>query len=661
LLRDEQRLGRGVKPTERLLRAPAASLRWLCALAVALILVSCGRGAVRTTENVDEGFADPHPSLLVTNPRLVASLELSGFSLGDVLGVRNRAESRYEDYSEESAAVLVESAIYWELVEFLKNDLMEVDVATPKAGVGVRFAHRIFDVEWLTSRRVHFELVGVANRIDFRLLVPPGCGQTRLVYRLAYQPRNRPETRLPLTVSIIYENRGSDCAALAREWRELEDGADLGNRLAKGPLASLDLTHFDRVETNVQSLRENSMNDKMDDHAEYIMRAFTVQRGHLVPDGLRNTVDVNLDPKKKAALAAWVGANVDAIEDGSAEVPAEFLATRAVSVTPRGLSRIENRPWKTLFPDEDAAFKNLPYANKRLLTSPAMLVRRLDEMTCVGCHESRSTAGFHLLGEDRRHGTFDAMTLGISEHLRAILSWRDRFLVATAAGQPTHEPVPFAERADGLGSYGAHCTLPADGASGLPPWDCEADLACRKSFVEGDPFGVCLPDPARKIGDPCESVRLESERGPDGDTVASHHADTCDVVRHEVVDGKTTDLCVKSPKSKMRCNPNKNGFPGGMWTGPCPRPGFMVDGGVCERIPHFGFEGRCFARTAVLEECLTKPPNFSQELLRTCSRTEPCREDFVCARMPNMPLDKGACVPPYFIFQTRVDGPPIDR
>ena len=569
--RDERWLGRGVKPTEtRLLRARAASMRWLLAFAVALALVSCGRGAVRTAEHVDEGFPDPHPSVLVTNPHVLASLELSGFSLGDVLGVRNRAELRYEDYSEESAAVLLDSPIYWEVVEFLTNDLLEVDVATPKAGGGVPFAHRLFDVEWLTSRRVHFELVGVVNRIDFQLLAPPGCGQTRLVYRLTYQPRNRPSTRLPLTINIIYENRGSACAELAREWRELEDGTDLENRLTKGPLAHLDLTHFDRVETNMQSLRENSMNDKMDDHAEYILRAFVIQKGHLVRDPLRNTVDVNLDPTKKAALAAWVGANLDAIEDGSAEVPTEFLATRAVSVTPRGLNRIENRPWKTLFPDEDAAFKNLSYTNKQLAISPTMLVRRLDEMTCVGCHESRSTAGFHLLGEDRRHGTLDAMTLGISEHLREILSWRDRFLVAAAAGQPTHEPVPFAERADNQGSYGVHCTLPADGPSGLPQWDCQPGLACRKSFVEGDPFGVCLPESERKVGDPCEAVRLETERGPDGDTVASHHADTCDVERHEVVDGKTKDICISHPKAKMRCNPNKNWFPGGMWTGPCP-------------------------------------------------------------------------------------------
>jgi hypothetical protein len=28
------------------------------------------------------------------------------------------------------------------------------------------------------------------------------------------------------------------------------------------------------------------------------------------------------------------------------------------------------------------------------------LLRRLDQLTCLGCHEARSIAGFHLLGED---------------------------------------------------------------------------------------------------------------------------------------------------------------------------------------------------------------------------------------------------------------------
>jgi hypothetical protein len=47
--------------------------------------------------------------------------------------------------------------------------------------------------------------------------------------------------------------------------------------------------------------------------------------------------------------------------------------------------------------------------------------------------------------------------------------------------------------------------------------------------------------------------------------------------------------------------------------------------------------------------------------MRSCSRTVACRDDLVCTRVPGFPVDQGACVPPYFLFEARVDGPPVDR
>jgi hypothetical protein len=79
------------------------------------------------------------------------------------------------------------------------------------------------------------------------------------------------------------------------------------------------------------------------------------------------------------------------------------------------------------------------------------------------------------------------------------------------------------------------------------------------------------------------------------------------------------------------------------------------------RIPHKGFERSCFRPGVTLEECLQTEGNFAIERMRSCSRSEPCRDDFVCSRAPGLPIGEGACVPPYFIFQARVDGPPVDR
>jgi hypothetical protein len=41
--------------------------------------------------------------------------------------------------------------------------------------------------------------------------------------------------------------------------------------------------------------------------------------------------------------------------------------------------------------------------------------------------------------------------------------------------------------------------------------------------------------------------------------------------------------------------------------------------------------------------------------MRGCGEAAPCRDDYICARTP---AGGGACVPPYFLFQLRVDGHP---
>jgi hypothetical protein len=556
----------------------------------------------------------PRGRLLVTNPRVVMALELAGWSLGDVLGARDPSSPRRPDYAEESAAVLARSPAYADLVAALRGDLDALAAKSPLAGVGQAYMYRLFDIDWLASARAHFELVGVVDRFDFRTAAVPGCGQTRLVYRLAYQPSDasRPVTRLPMTISVIYLDRGSDCRAAAQRWLAVETATDLADTLRAGPLARLVPTAFDRIEIDVQSMRVSAPAADTEIHAEYILRGFDRVAGRLVASPLRDTPATDLTGAKLDALRDWIGAHRDAIEAGTAELPPEFLATSAVSVTPHGLARLANRPFERLFPD-----------------APDALVRRLDEMSCVGCHQARSIAGFHLLGEDRSGGTRDAMTIGISPHLSEILGWRFRFLQDSAAAGP----VPLSEHADDNGRYGAHC--------GPDGWHCAPGLACQPSVVDGDAIGVCLPAGAAQIGDPCQRVKLVGAFGLDGDGATADPSTACDGARSQ-------------------CDPNAHGFPGGMCTAKCTL-GSHVDGAICARIPHHGFERACFLPSVKPEDCITKPGNFALALLRACSRTEPCRDDYVCLRMPDVPRDHGACVPPYFLSQVRVDGPPIDR
>lgn len=62
----------------------------------------------------------------------------------------------------------------------------------------------------------------------------------------------------------------------------------------------------------------------------------------------------------------------------------------------------------------------------------------------------------------------------------------------------------------------------------------------------------------------------------------------------------------------------------------------------------------CMAgRAKTFEECMS-PPRLSYRKL--CNVQFPCRDDYVCAYVPGAPKGNGACMPPYFIFQARVDG-----
>ena len=60
---------------------------------------------------------------------------------------------------------------------------------------------------------------------------------------------------------------------------------------------------------------------------------------------------------------------------------------------------------------------------------------------------------------------------------------------------------------------------------------------------------------------------------------------------------------------------------------------------------------QCLARGLPFETCVREQTRPGA--LRACSADAPCRDDYVCARLQN---GDGACIPPYFLFQLRVDG-----
>jgi hypothetical protein len=252
-------------------------------------------------------------------------------------------------------------------------------------------------------------------------------------------------------------------------------------------------------------------------------------------------------------------------------------------------------------------------------------LRRLDQLTCQGCHEARSIAGFHLLGDDpTTTPPGNALALGVSPHLAGDLRRRRAVVLLMMAGTEgwdfTH---PFPERSDYSG-YGAHCGLGSDPS--FAEWKCAPGLVCQPyDAPRGDPVGQCLPPEPRGAGDPCEAGPLDWKR----DRVASVEKKAC------------ADNAV--------CNTNAVGFPGGMCTETCSS---LSSGAVCGSIAILDPFNACVARGEPFLDCLAN--NVRPAGFRACSTENPCRDDYICTKTKA----GGACIPPYFVFQMPVDGHP---
>lgn len=668
-------------------------------LPAVLVLVLLGVGSVgvrhvgRARADGDAEFDDA--ALILTEPNALRALEGRGLSLGRVMGA-----------GQEDTASLDRSPLGHALFASVERDVVarhadpETSFVTSERARPVR---RLFDPSWLHSDHAHFELVGVVNRLDRALIDPNTCGEIRLIYRLALDPPQRPTTRLPMTVNVIFTQAkiAGECQTLAREWLALERDRT-PDAIVRHPLQfivaerrgeQLVAKSFDKLEIDYQLMHEEPRTRTSDDHAEYILRGYRREGEALREDALLDTpADDAFDAARRSALVRWIGENLGAIDDGSASIPMELLGeapvTRAVSVAPRGLSRIENRPFGRQFRAPNEAFGALFLADSdtRIVRSPAGLVRRLDQMTCPGCHATRSIAGFHLVGDERDpSASFGALVSGRSQHLSEELHWRRRFLSSALRGEPFREPRPLPEHdvldRNGVpdvaapGGYGAHCGVDRNDATSRD-WRCAGGLVCNKLHAE-DEVGTCVYA-AAEPGEPCEITSREPEQGSVRPRLRA---------LREVACRPSVDLPADSFESG--CFPNRS-FPGGMCSveerclardnhaecsesEPVPHivpgriyPAVTKDAlAIGFRVPRDAAKENCVEKDEPIERCLSRSENASRVLSRACNANRPCRDDFTCVRVISEsgdgPASYGACVPPYFVFQLRVDGPRLDR
>ena len=546
------------------------------------------------------------PLLLVTSPTALQAAEKSGAGFAHWFG---EAPASPEGITANQA--LMRSRAWQSIAMPLGESIARIQRSDRLAGVGIsRYPHRLFDARWLASPDAFFELVGVANRMDRRPFQSGACGETRLVYRLAYRTPAM-QSRLPMTVNVELRGDAPDadgsCVGTARRWQPpLPSMADeaLGRWLVSpdGPLAPQRLapTRIAQITTNLQSVRwPSAVRPDLGGHAEYMLRAFRWNAGMQRFDvaTLENTPDLaklKANAPLRKELLRWLQqpANLHALDEATLQLPEKFLATEAVSVAPRGFERLANRPFAQIF--SAGEWQAVPAS--RTLQSPQAVLRRLDDLSCAGCHQSRAVAGFHLLGVDRRGAsrTFtagNALALPHSPHLQDELARRVRYVHAALS---TPRPDPFRPLAE------------ADDANAAP----------EKATV----------------GASCEPTRITQSANP--------WLDRAEKLPRVACEGALS-VCEKTSV----------GFPGGMCSGPCDAPD---KNGTCGGIAILSDFNQCLAANKPFGECLgkhTRPGN-----LRSCSSQQPCRDDFICAQAEGQPEGRGACIPPYFLFQMRVDG-----
>jgi hypothetical protein len=562
--------------------------------------------------------------LNIEDPQRLEEVERSGFSFGDiVLGPASAAANN---------ATLYQEPAYRSIVDSLAEDLRQLKATDPQLGLSINAAHRMFDATWLRSPFAHFELVGVINRMDRDVFDQGSCGEIRFIYRLAYRKddaRVSIYSRLPMTANVVFLLPGDAdrCVVLAREWRA---GANL-KAFGKG---ILNQQHLKSVEVNLQAVRwPSTVRPDMAGYAEYFLRVFQREGERYVPAELENTPDVGkilASATLKQRLIEWLRlpANFRAVDEGIALLPGTFLARKATSVSLDGVHRLANMPFSQIFSDAELA--DLPYVNGQTVRSPHGLMRRLNDMSCAGCHQGRTVAGFHFLGIDRT-GTdaVNAIAVGASPHFLLDQPRRLAYVTALAADAPRVAARPLSVRADhGEGGFGSHCGL---GDLSFASWTCAVGYRCEPVTIDDtiSRTGVCLPE-TPIAGSACQIARAVQDRDPHRDRLIAPKNIGCGLSEF--------------------CEAAGVGFPAGMCSGNCAD---LRPGETCGTIAILQSFNRCLAAHKPFAGCLRE--NVRPAALKACSEVEPCRDDFICARTAD---GQGACIPPYFLFQLRIDGHP---
>ncbi len=597
---------------------------------------------------------------------------------------------------------------------------------------------RHFDHRWLFSEFARFRLVGIVNRLDKLDQYSNTCGEIRYIYRLVYNIPGGAKSSLPFFFNVVHEYKNSDnCNEIAKNWVLTDEEVQELNSLSieqankefisqKLKKALIGLT-FKQIEINFQALRFPSgyMHD-FGGQAMYMQRIFGFLDNKFQSLPLENTPDViklKNDPDLLSKFSKLISDNLEKIDLGTfniseidPELAKKILARRSVSWSTLGRSRSANKPYRSLFLNSsildnvDQSLDELEY-----IRTKSALIERLDNFTCMGCHQSGGTAGFHLLGyEDEGFSHhFNRQQLPLSAHAFAEEKRRSAYI-----NTMSDERVP--------NKFRPHSVFPSSNSwddSGIPGFQpaklrdlCIIDSNDFNSSPSCAPFlgeeteckkTVSVSGAARTVIGECVIKSSNPSDHPVGGTCFKANINEEDI-NHELP--TYNFLSFKDNLSSLKllpgryCSSPKGGAPLGRKSGKCSVKdekfeGFLVEntesipGEICANRGGNGFD-TC-ATTGDSGNCLEK--RVVRSKLDTCYPGHFCREDYICQMLPKFHEIKdkdyrnlkrgqrvnladftledkenisqklelitdqneiGFCVPTYFLFNMRLDGHP---
>jgi hypothetical protein len=369
----------------------------------------------------------------------------------------------------------------------------------------------------------------------------------RLIYRLTrIKPMEAGEAalpRLPMTLNIVLKAKGDHavdgsgvpltCSEFARRWLAAGQpplsGVELATRLSSndGPLESIKPENIDRIETNLQ-IAHAPKSAARDFRTDYLLKLFhyNAQSRRFEEAPLENQIDrekIFADAGLKREFRAWLldPKNLSELDRGTILVPEKFLATGAIATTPVGFAPSKLQPafgfvqadgyGNEVFGEgevvaalKQAATRGIAFENIR---SVAGFERRLNDMTCSGCHQTRGIGGFHFPGVDwMAEKPSNSAVVPASPHFFGDQIRRRDILTAIRDGTAPDYSRGFSNRPQLRGStelagteyddgWGAHCYQQrpkrADNDASFHSWTCAEGLACQP-VGNASRIGMCF-------------------------------------------------------------------------------------------------------------------------------------------------------------------------